>query len=75
MLGRLTRPGELPERLPRWLGKTQAEIDAKINATWNQLFYGDPSTQAIYFPVGTDQAEIRDTFPTTTSAPKASATR
>ena len=43
-------------------GRRQSEIDAKITATWNQLFYGDASTQAIYFPAGTDQAEIRDTF-------------
>ena len=44
------------------LGKTQAEIDAKITATWNQLFYGD-NTQKIYYIIdGTDQAEVRDTF-------------
>ena len=45
-----------------WLGKTPAEIDAKITATWTQLFYGD-NTQKIYYIIdGTDQAEIRDTF-------------
>jgi oligosaccharide reducing-end xylanase len=61
-LGRLTPPATYPNVLHDWLGKSQTEIDAKITATWNQLFYGDASTQAIYFPVGTDKAEIRDTF-------------
>lgn len=42
-------------------GYTQAQIDQKLNALWNQLFYGDPNTEAVYFPVGTDQAYILDT--------------
>ncbi|MBW4038769.1 MAG: glycoside hydrolase [Acidobacteria bacterium] len=31
---------------------TAPEIDAKINAAFNQLFHGDKSTQAIYYEVG-----------------------
>jgi oligosaccharide reducing-end xylanase len=58
----LTPPASYPNRLVDWLNKTPAEIDAKINAVWNQLFYGEPNTQAIYYPMGTDQAEIRDTL-------------
>jgi oligosaccharide reducing-end xylanase len=43
-----------------WLNKQPLEIDTKINNAWNQLFHGDPGTQAIYFEVGTNEAEIRD---------------
>ncbi len=33
-------------------GHTSAEIDAKINAAFQQLFHGDKSTQAIYYEAG-----------------------
>lgn len=33
-------------------GHSQKEISAKINAAFHQLFHGDPSTQAVYFPAG-----------------------
>jgi hypothetical protein len=32
-------------------GYKQADIDAKINATFTQLFYGDPTYQSIYTEV------------------------
>ncbi len=35
-------------------GHSQKEVDAKINAAFKQLFYGNPSTQAVYFPAGTN---------------------
>ncbi|MFD1903068.1 glycosyl hydrolase family 8 [Paenibacillus rhizoplanae] len=41
-------------------GKSDAEIDAKVNAAFQQLFYGDNDTQRIYYPVGTDMAYILD---------------
>jgi oligosaccharide reducing-end xylanase len=44
------------------LGKTDKEIADKIAATWNQLFYGDAGLQAIYVPMGADQAYIFDTL-------------
>lgn len=56
----LTGPSSYPNAFASVLGKTQAEIDAKIQQTFDLLFHGDPATQAIYFPVGTDQALIRD---------------
>ncbi len=40
------------------LGKSEAETDAKINAAFQQLFYGDRENQRIYFPVGDDMAYI-----------------
>ena len=58
----LVVPPSYPNMFRDLLGVSESDIDAKINATFDQLFHGDPSTQAIYFTTGTDQAYIRDTF-------------
>ena len=42
------------------LGKSDAEIQAKLDAAWQQLFYGDDATQRVYYPVGEDMAYIED---------------
>lgn len=42
------------------LGKTKAELDGKITAAWQQLFYGNDQSQCVYYPVGTDMAYIAD---------------
>lgn len=42
------------------LGRTDAEVDAKVQAAWRQLFYGRDDTERIYFPVGPDQAYVAD---------------
>ena len=59
-LGPLTGPPSYPNAFRDLLGKTDAEIAAKIDATFAQLFHGDPVSQAIYFPMGTDRADIQD---------------
>ena len=41
-------------------GKTDAEITAKVEATFQQLFYGDNTNERVYFPVGTDMGYIMD---------------
>ncbi len=33
-------------------GHSEKEIDAKIQAAFQQLFHGDPATQTVYYPVG-----------------------
>jgi oligosaccharide reducing-end xylanase len=43
-----------------WLGKTDAEVGAKLDAAWQQLFYGDDRTQRVYYPVGPDMAYVAD---------------
>jgi oligosaccharide reducing-end xylanase len=43
-----------------YLGKPDAEIQAKIEAAWGQLFYGDDSTERVYYLVGEDMAYILD---------------
>ena len=35
-------------------GYKPREISAKINAAFQQLFHGDPGTQAVYYPAGTN---------------------
>ena len=42
------------------LNKSDAEVQAKLDAAWEQLFYGDDDTQRVYYPVGADMAYIMD---------------
>lgn len=42
------------------LGKSDAEVTAKIETAWRQLFHGDDATQRVYYPVGDDMAYIAD---------------
>jgi oligosaccharide reducing-end xylanase len=44
------------------LGKSEEEINARIQSSFNQLFYGDDSTQRLYYPVGPDMAYIEDVY-------------
>ncbi|HMF40070.1 MAG TPA: glycosyl hydrolase family 8 [Polyangia bacterium] len=56
------------KRLPSYpnpfkdLGKADTDVATKIDAAFTQLFHGDAGTQAIYFPVGTGQANIQDIY-------------
>ncbi|HEX6032798.1 MAG TPA: glycosyl hydrolase family 8, partial [Anaerolineales bacterium] len=43
-----------------YLGKSDAEVQAKIDAAWEQLFYGDDERERVYYPVGEDMAYIAD---------------
>jgi oligosaccharide reducing-end xylanase len=58
----LLAPLSYPNPFRDWLGKSNSEISAKLSDTFNQLFHGDPAREAIFVPVGTDQAYIRDVF-------------
>lgn len=42
-------------------GRSEAEIRAKIDAAWEQLFYGSDDSQRVYYPVGEDMAYMLDT--------------
>jgi oligosaccharide reducing-end xylanase len=42
------------------LGKTDAEVTAKVEAGWQQLFYGSNDTERVYYPVEPDMAYIAD---------------
>jgi len=43
-----------------YLNKSDAEIQAKIDAAWDQLFYGSDDSERVYYPVGDDMAYIED---------------
>jgi oligosaccharide reducing-end xylanase len=61
-LGPLTGPASYPNYFHEVLGKSDAEINAKLAAAYDRLFHGDVANEAVYFPVGSDQAYIRDIF-------------
>jgi oligosaccharide reducing-end xylanase len=42
------------------LNRSDAETQAKLDAAWEHLFYGDDDTQRVYYPVGSDMAYIED---------------
>jgi oligosaccharide reducing-end xylanase len=42
------------------LGKSEAEVDAKISVAWNQFFHGDPVTQRLFYPVAGAMAYVPD---------------
>lgn len=52
--------GDYPNLFRELLHKSDAEIQAKLDAAWQQLFYGDDATQRVYYPVGEDLAYIAD---------------
>ncbi len=52
--------GQYRNLFSEMLGKSDAEIQAKLDAAWQQLFYGDDSTQRVYYPVGDDMAYVMD---------------
>jgi len=42
------------------IGKSKAQVQAKIDLAWKQLFYGDDAMQRVYYPVGADMAYVKD---------------
>ena len=42
------------------LGKSDSEVKARIDSAFHQLFYGDNSTQRVYYAVGPDKAYVED---------------
>lgn len=42
------------------LGIPQSDIQKRIEQVWQTLFYGDPETERVYFPVGESMAYILD---------------
>ena len=52
--------GIYPNLFTEYLGKSDNEIRAKINAAWDQLFYGDDASERVYYPVGADMAYVLD---------------
>lgn len=43
-----------------YLNQSDADIQKKLDAAWQQLFYGDDFSQRVYYPVADDMAYIED---------------
>lgn len=43
-----------------YLGKTDAEVDARLDAAWRQLFAGDPDSERLYYEVPGGMAYVPD---------------
>jgi oligosaccharide reducing-end xylanase len=52
--------GKYRNLFKEYLGKSDAEIQTKLNAAWEQLFYGGDDFERVYYPVGEDMAYITD---------------
>jgi oligosaccharide reducing-end xylanase len=52
--------GVYPNLFKDYLGKSDEEIQAKIDAAFEQLFYGHDEIERVYYPVGSDMAYISD---------------
>jgi oligosaccharide reducing-end xylanase len=61
-LAPLIGPASYPNAFRDLLGKSDSEISAKIAAAFQQLFHGDPATEAIFISDGTDKGYILDAF-------------
>lgn len=52
--------GEYRNLFKEYLGKSDAEVQEKLEAAFQHFFYGDDTTQRVYYPVGEDMAYIMD---------------
>jgi oligosaccharide reducing-end xylanase len=52
--------GQYRDLFQEYLKKSDTEVQAKIEAAWDQLFYGDDDFERVYYPVGEDMAYITD---------------
>jgi oligosaccharide reducing-end xylanase len=52
--------GAYRDLFAEYLGKTDPEVQAKLDAAWNQLFFGSDESQRVYYPGGEDMAYVED---------------
>jgi len=52
--------GRFRNLFAEYLGHSEAEVKEKIDAAWDQLFYGNDYIERVYYPVGKDMAYIED---------------
>lgn len=53
-------PAPAPNLFAELLGKSEAELDTKLESAWAHFFLGDKDSQRLYYPVGEDMAYIAD---------------
>jgi oligosaccharide reducing-end xylanase len=52
--------GIYPNLFSELLNKSELQVSAKLDSTFNQLFHGNSQSQRIYYPVEPDMAYIKD---------------
>jgi oligosaccharide reducing-end xylanase len=52
--------GQYRNLFHEYLGKSDAEISAKIEGAFQQLFYGDENSERLFYPVAGDMAYVPD---------------
>ncbi|MHB8579971.1 MAG: glycosyl hydrolase family 8 [Ignavibacteriaceae bacterium] len=52
--------GKYPNLFVELLNKSQSQVNSKIESAVKQLFFGNDSTQRLYYPVGSNMAYIED---------------
>ncbi len=52
--------GQYRNLFKEYLGKSDAEITARLEGAWQQLFAGDPDSEALYYPVPGGMAYVPD---------------
>ena len=52
--------GQYRNLFREYLGKSDAEVDVKLAAAWNQFFRGDENSQRLFYPIAGDMAYIPD---------------
>ena len=52
--------GDYRNLFEEYLGKSETEVQAKLGAAWDQLFYGNDDSERVYYSVGEDMAYITD---------------
>jgi oligosaccharide reducing-end xylanase len=52
--------GEYRNLFAEMMGLEEEEIQARLDAAWDQLFYGNDQTERVYYPVGDDMAYVED---------------
>ncbi|MBN2011906.1 glycoside hydrolase [candidate division KSB1 bacterium] len=51
---------DYPNLFTEILEKSEVLVRARVEASWDQLFYGDDETERVYYPVEPDMAYIKD---------------
>ncbi len=52
--------GIYPDAFTTLLGKSPTEVQARLDTAFNRLFFGQDSTERIYYPAGPDMGYIED---------------
>ncbi len=52
--------GTYPDLFAQLLGKSKTDVRARVDSAFNQLFFGNDTTERVYYPVGTDMAYVED---------------